>query len=204
MSISRLFLLLPLTTNVVSSQIQFDKATAVSKSDPIYPVLRARQLEIQKPYEAGGYAVATFTNWVRVDSPALTKLFPKLRFASIEWSESVNPKVKPLPAHDLGLGIELTVAVDTESLRIVNEQVNSDAGFDKLLEDSKVQILNAKDARTVWDAFCAINHFHWENNPVVKVSDTVWHLGDTSDGKVHYYYELILDQNHFVLSGNEE
>jgi len=203
MRIFRLFLLLLLTTNIACSQIQFDKAVAVSKSDPIYPVLEARQLEIQKQYEASGYAMATFSKWIRVDSPAAAKLFPKLRFASLEWGESVNPKVKPLPAHDLALGIAITVAVDAEFPRIVNEQ--SDSGdnpqFGKLLSDTKVQIVTESDAKNVWDAFCTLTHHHWESFPAAQISDVVWHLGNYSDGKFNYYYEILLDQNHFVQSG---
>jgi hypothetical protein len=199
----RLFLLLLLTTNIASSQIQFDQAIAISKSDPIYPALEARQLEIQKHYAANDYAVVTFTPWIRVDAPAAAKLFPNLRFASIAWSESVNPKVKPLPAHDLGFGIELTVAVDTRSLRIVNEQSDSgdDPQFSQLLAGAKVQIVTESDAKMVWDAFCSLTHHHWENYPAVKVSDVVWHLGISGDGKFDYYYEILLDRNHFVQSG---
>jgi hypothetical protein len=203
MKILSLLLILFAISLAALAQIQLDKATAISSSDPIYPVLEARKAEMQKQYKATDYALAHFSNWVRVDSSAVTKLFPKLRFASIVWSEYLNPNVKPLPAHDLGMGMELTVAVDTEQKNIVAELSNTgnQREFGQLLKTDKVRISDKSDAEGVWNAFCALTHLHLEHYPIQRLSDTEWHLGNSDDGKLHYYYEVLLDENHVVQSG---
>jgi hypothetical protein len=203
MKILSLLLMLLVIPLAAVGQIKLNTETAISASDPIYPVLEARKAEIQKQYKATDYALARFSSWVRIDSPATTKLFPKLRFASIVWSEYLNPSVKPLPAHDLGMGMELTVAVDTEQMKIVADLSNTgnQQEFGKLLTLGKVRIADKSDAEVVWNAFCTLTHLHWENYPIDKLTETEWHLGNSYDDGLHYYYEVLLDENHFVRSG---
>ncbi len=201
MKILRFLLLLVLIPDLAVAQIQFQKATLMEKSDPIYPVILARQLEIEKKYEAGDYAVAQFTPWIRVDSPAVAQLFPQLRFASVMWSEQPSPKSK---THQVGraLGLELTVGVDVKSLQAKCELLDygNQEAYGQMLKEAKVRIVTPEDARTVWEAFCALTHRHWEANPAIKVSDTVWHLGKSTDATSIYYYEVLLDSDHVVRS----
>ena len=65
----------------------------------------------------------------------------------------------------------------------------------------KVRIANKSDAEVVWNVFCTLTHLHWENDPTEKVSETEWHLGNSYHDGLHYYYEILLDENHFVQSG---
>ncbi len=202
MKILHFLLLLVLIPDLVVAQIQYENAILMEKSDPIYPVIKARQMEIEKKYEAGDYAVAQFTPWIRVDSPAVAKLFPHLRFASVMWSEGASPKSK---THQVGraLGLELTVGVDVKSLQATCELLDygNQEAYAQMLKDAKVRIVTREDAKTVWEAFCALTRHHWEANPAIKVSDTVWRLGKSTDASSIYYYEVLLDADHVVKSG---
>lgn len=61
-----------------------DPANAISKDDPIYPPLAAYQATVQRREEAGEQIRLTFRDWMRVDSPAAARLFPNVRFASLQ------------------------------------------------------------------------------------------------------------------------
>lgn len=162
-------------------QIRYDTATVISNSDPIYAVLAADRTAIEKGHEDGKMIRATFRPWVAVDSAPAARLFPGLRFASIAWSESPHPEAKYHPV-GLALSIEKTVAIDTNSNRIVMGLFceGNYEPYGKLLVAHNVSLRNTADAKTIWEAFCDIHHRHWKDFPLEKVSDVEWHLGLSS------------------------
>jgi len=56
------------------------------------------------------------------------------------------------------------------------------------------------DAQLVWAGFCDLHQKHWKDQKAIKVSETLWHLGDKTTNGVHYYYEVILDAQQRIQS----
>ncbi len=198
-----LALLFTLAITITSShgQIQYDTADRVTESDPIYPVLEERRSHIQKQYDETKSRLPVFSDWVLVQSSATAKLFPSLRFAGISWHERAHPDVKDRKVNLAG-GFQTTVGVDTSSNKIQVELFgfgNYEA-FGELLATNRVRIQDRTDAKTVWVAFCDLHFKHWQSKPAVKKSAKVWHLGDVTIDRFHYYYEVVLDDDHIVKS----
>jgi hypothetical protein len=72
--------------------------------------------------------------------------------------------------------------------------------FGEFLAANRVTIRSPEDAKLVWEAFCDLHQKHWKDQRAIKISDTVWHLGDTTIGNFHYYYQIILDADQTVVS----
>jgi hypothetical protein len=153
----------------------------VKRTDPIYSHLVRYKEKILRDYVVGK---AKFSPWIYLDSPAVRKLFPGLRFASITWEE----EPPQFPAADCACGflllpITLTVAVyDQSGFGIV--AVSGDPKvFGSLLLDRGAWLETESDARLIWDAYCAINHHEsWAEQPSVRGGDNEWKLGvDTYD-----------------------
>jgi len=196
-----LFLTLAMSITCSHGQIRHDTAIRVTKSDPIYPVLEESRSQIEKRYEESKRALPVFSDWVQVQSPAAARLFPSLRFAGISWDERAHPDVKDRTVN-LAFGLQTTVGVQTSSNRIQVELsgFGNYEAFGGLLATNHVRIHDAADAKTVWEAFCDLHFKHWQSQPSVKKSDKIWHLGDVTIDRFHYYYEVILDDDHIVKS----
>ncbi len=155
----------------------FHGAAPIPKTDSIYPVLAAHQAAIAKRYEDGKCARPLFSDWMRVNSPAAAKLFPKLQFASISWSLRRHPEAKGSVA--LAEGLKVTVAIDAATKRIIKELHcggNYEA-YGKLLVDRRALLRDAAEAKLVWEAFGDIHHIGSKKWPCKKVSASEWHLG---------------------------
>jgi hypothetical protein len=188
-------------STTLQAQIRHDTAIRVAKSDPIYPALEEYRSQIQKRYEDTQQKLPIFSEWVLVQSPAAVRLFPSLRFAAISWNERAYPDVKDRLVN-LAVGLQTTVGVETSSnqIQIKLSGFGNYEAFGTLLASNRIRIQNATDAKTVWEAFCDLHFKHWQNQPAVKVSDKIWHLGDVTIGQFHYYYEVILDEDCMVNS----
>lgn len=192
---------LAFTITFSPGQIRYDTAVRVTKSDPIYPALEQRRSQIEKQYEESKRALPVFSDWVQVQSPAAGLLFPSLRFAAISWGERAHPDVKDRPVN-LAFGLQTTVGVATSSnsIQVELSGFGNYEAFGGLLATHRVRIQNAADAKTVWEAFCDLHFKHWQSQPAVKKSDKIWYLGDVTIDRFHYYYEVILDDDHIVKS----
>lgn len=186
----------------LSAQIRLAAADPVPQSDPIYAALVAHRNRIEKAYEDGKSALPSFSEWLQVRSPAAERLFPSLRFAAITWSERAHPALK---GRYVGLadGLQTTVGVATTN-RAVQVELSGFGNYEefgRLLATNRVRLQNATDARTVWEAFCELHFKHWQDQPAVKMSDSVWHLGTVTIDRFHYYFEVVLDHQQTVQSG---
>jgi len=199
MNTALLGLLLSLPT-VLNAQIRKDALTPVARDDAAMPVLREWQRKRIEKCEKGGIAKISFSPWYELPSPALKQLFPGLRFFATFWT------LRPIPGKEketIGLPSELEIALilnpDGTSLKEVYTSGNYEP-FGEFLAAHKIAIRSAADAKLVWEAFCDLHLKHWKDQPAVKISDTVWHLGDTTIDRFHYYYEVVLDDDHVVKS----
>jgi hypothetical protein len=196
--------LLPVSAN---GQARQNPANIISKKDAIYPVLAEYRAAMQKREEEGKQVRSTFHDWIEVDSPAAAKLFPNLRFASLQWDMHHHPEYKGQPL-SLALGLKMVVAVDTKRNRLARELWvhNNHDEFGKLLADFKVKLRNAAEAKLVWDASCDIYGQGSQTAPMKKVSDSEWHFGIEShdqttsvvDGfktvqTITYYMRVLVD-----------
>lgn len=194
--------LLTLTfTAELRSQIRLDNAKYVTTSDAIYPTLAEYRGRIQRRYAADGNIIPTFSQWIDVQSAVATKLFPSLHFAAISWDENANPQAKTKLA-GLAHGLQITIGVEKDAKGIQCELFGSGnyEPFGELLARNQVRIRDAADANTVWEAFCDLHFKHWKEQAAIKQSDSLWHLGDVTINRFHYYYQVNLDDRQVVKS----
>ncbi len=112
---------------------------------------------------------------------------------------------RPAPGKEkqaLGLGggeYTLICDPDGELVAEIYHYGNYDS-YGDFLAAKKISIRSPQDAKLVWEGFCDLYQKHWKDNPAIKVSETVWHLGDNTIDGVHYYYEFVLDSSQLVTS----
>lgn len=166
---------------VLGFQIRYDGPTPVAEDDAIYRLLAQHQASIEKKYRDGGYALAEFSKWIHVDSPAAAKLFPSLQFASVRWSERANPTAKKGVA-GLAIGLEKTLGIDRKTKSIVIQLYGSGnyMAFGELLINHRIKLRNEKDAERIWNAFCELHHKHWQDQKHQRISAHEWRLGISS------------------------
>lgn len=195
------FLTLAVAIPALQGQIRYDTAVRVTRSDPIYPTLEERRSQIEKRYEETKRALPVFSDWVEIQSAAAARLFPSLRFAGISWDERAHPDARDRTVN-LAFGLQTTVGVErsTNKIQVELPGFGNYEAFGRLLATNRVRIHNAADAKTVWEAFCDLHFKHWQSQPAVKESDKLWHLGDVTIDRFHYYYEVVLDDEHIVKS----
>ena len=194
-----LTLILLLGASVLSAQIRWEAVKPVPADDIALPALRSWQEKITEGYRKNGSAGAQFSTWAELPFPSLKKLFPELRFFAVSWSELPTPGVnKPF---SLALGMEYTLVCDANG-KIVKEisHYGNYEPYGELLAAEKVSIRSSDDAKLVWEGFTDLHQKHWKDNPAVKVSDTIWHLGDKTIRDVRYYYEVVLDAAQTIVS----
>src|SRR4051794_27676225 len=63
----------------------------ITHADPEFAELEAWRVETEKQCEERKTLRLTFTEWARLDSPDLQRVFPKWSFAGIAYSESFHP-----------------------------------------------------------------------------------------------------------------
>ncbi|HYE19054.1 MAG TPA: hypothetical protein VEA69_11455 [Tepidisphaeraceae bacterium] len=176
---------------------------AVEAGDQIAPVLAKQREQIVAQYAKDGRIVPQFEAWVKVESPAAAKLFPGLRFASIEWNESLAPGTDG-GAIGLAAGLQTTIAIDPKAGAVIAElsgHGNYEA-FGEMLAKWRAPLRDQVDATTIWAAFCAIHHKHWMDQPHERVSDAEWRLGRysydqtvASDGG----FKTVVTKTHYKL-----
>ncbi len=161
--------------------VQYYNAKVISTGDPIYDSLVGCQAGIQKEYDDNGHLVEPeFSHWVESGGPFARRLFPKLRFAIIFWSEHPAPGVNSEDVIGLALDSQDTVAIDPQARQVKGECCGSpDTGFGNLLKLYQCRVRNEADAKAVWIAFCEISFRDWKDWPVQQISPTEWHLGIT-------------------------
>ena len=182
------------------AQIRFDVALIVPESDPICPALDNYRNQIEKRYDATAKRPA-FDKWVEIRSPEVVQLFPTLRFTAISWSERPRPKMDHR-FDSFAFGLQTTVGVDAtkRSIEVELPGFGNYEEFGNFLAKNRVRICDAADAKTVWDAFCALHFKHCKDQKAVRISDSIWHLGNTTSNGYHYYYEVVLDEHQTVRS----
>ena len=185
---------------VSSGQLRTDKLTRVLESDSVFPALKEWQHDADARYQQGGMVIPTFSPWFELPFDSLTTLLPRHRFFAISWSEKAAPG-KEEEAIGLAMFLSKTIVCDAEGkiLKALHHTGNYEA-FGELLHAANVSIRTANDAKLVWNAFCDSHQRHWHKNPATRVDEKTWHLGNTTIGKFHYYYEVVLDDDSRVLS----
>lgn len=185
--------------SVLFAQIPTGTHTLVAADDQATPVLQNWQREIAKPYETSSILTIGFSPWVELSYPSLKQLFPRSRFFKMSWMEFALPgREKEV----LGLGGGEKTLVYEPAGRIVQE-LDHDGNytqFGDFLAATRTPINSTEDAQLVWTAFCDLHGKQWKEQPAIRISEAIWHLGDTTIDRVHYYYELVLDGNHIVTS----
>ncbi len=163
------------------------------------PALAKWQQDIIAKYAKTAIAEPLFASWHELPFATLKKLFPERRFFTNAWMERPVPG-KEKEAIGLGGG-EYTLICDRNG-KLVSEiyHYGNYDPYGSLLAANKVSIRSPEDAKLVWDAFCDLHQKHWKDQPAIQVSDTVWHLGDKTIDRFHYYYEVRLTNEHIVES----
>jgi hypothetical protein len=196
-------LLLLLSTPVLFAQIRWDAVTSVAPDDPCMPVIREWQQKLLENYNDdrfGRLARPDFLRWAELPFPSLKALFPQHRFFTITWSERPVPG-KEKEAVGLAAGLEETLVCDSDSKLVKLPNPGSHGEFGQLLAANKIALRTADEANLIWEAFCDFYQKHWKGRPALKVSDTVWHLGKTTNSGVHYFYEVTLGADQIVKAG---
>jgi hypothetical protein len=195
------FALVLCMATVLNVQIRENELARVASDDAAMPVLREwRSKKIEKCHK-GGIATISFSPWYELPSPALKQLFPGLRFFATSWT------LRPIPGKEketIGLpsALEIVLILDADGKSFKEVATGGDhEPFWNLLAAHKVSIRSPADAKLVWEAFCDLHLKHWQDQPALKISETTWHLGDTTIDKFHYYYEFVLDDDHVVKWG---
>lgn len=152
-------------------------ALVVRPGDPHYEVLARHQEQIRSQCGKDKLILLSFRSWVRVESAALSQLFPKLAFYSITWSQSLRPDA-PTRHVSLALGLKATVGIDRDTGEVEAElycHTGCDA-FGQLLVKHKTVLQNDADAIRIWKAFCELHHTHWPGPLAQRISETEWRL----------------------------
>ena len=184
---------------MLSAQIRWDALKPVAADDITMPALRAWQQKVVENYSKNGIAEAHFSSWAELPFPSLKKLFPGLRFFTASWDE------RPAPGKEkqaLGLGggeYTLICSADGKLAKEIYHYGNYDP-YGDFLATKKVSIRSPEDAKLVWDGFCDLHQKHWQDQSAIKISDTIWHLGNKTIDGVHYYYEVVLDAAQTITS----
>lgn len=173
--------------------------TQVAADDIAMPTLTEWQQKVVASYQRWGAVEAQFSPWYELASPTLKQLFPGFRFFVVSYSEIAVPGKEKF--HGLAQGLSFTVVCQTDG-RFVKRFTHwgNYEQFGDVLAAQKVAITSAEDATLVWHAFCDLHQLHSKDLPAIKISDTVWHLGDNTIDGVHYYHEVTLDSAQTVTS----
>lgn len=163
------------------------------------PALSKWQQDVIAKYAKTDIAKPAFGSWHELPSAALKQIFPGRRFFTVGWFEHPVPG-KEKQASGLG-GVEFTIACNRDG-NVVSEiyHYGNYEPYGVLLAEAKRSIRSTEDAKLLWDAFCDLHQKHWKHQPAIRVSDTVWHLGDVTIDGVHYYYEVRLNEDNSVKS----
>ena len=170
----------------------------VRDRDPSLPTLLEWQRKIEASYAKDGRIRPDFGSWSELPFDTLKRLFPGLRFFTNAWLERAVPGKGRVSG--LGGG-EYTLVCDSKG-KLVAEiyHYGNYESFGEILATNKIALRSPEDAKLVWDAFCDVHQKHWKDQPAIRVSDTVWHLGDTTIERFHYYYEVRLNDDQTVRS----
>ena len=179
-----------------------DALPVVRRDDAIRPLLDAWCKARQAPYDDPRARIRLdFSDWREVASADLTALFPGHRFAHVFWDEVQLPKVRRyIPG--LAVGEQVTLAVNSTTTRVIElHPYGNYEGFGQLLADGAVSIQTQDDAKKIWTAFCTLHDKEWNDQAIVRVDATTWHLGVVEIEAVRYYYSIKLADDGRVTAG---
>lgn len=144
------------------------------KDDPDYPVLEAWRSAYAKEFEEGKIIRPEFTDWVRLDSPELRRVFPEFRFAGIAYKETPHPESKDASL-SLAFGLRVVHAIDRQKNKIAHTLRRSDDEFSALLVAAGAKIRSLQDASDIRSAFRTLNGSTGDMTPE-KVSSSLWRI----------------------------
>jgi len=184
----------------LQAQIRWERLIPIAPDDVAMPALRGWQQKIVDHYEGSGRLRAEFGSWAEMSFPSLKKTFPRWRFFANTWSEYPAPGKESEPV-GRALGIETVLVCDADGklLKEVPTTGNYEP-FGSLLASRRISIRTADEAGLVWEAFCDLHQKHWQVEPAVQISESIWHLGNKTIDGTHYYYEVQLDGSQIVTS----
>lgn len=175
----------------------------VAFDDPDKPIVDAEVSSLVSGYEESHHALADATEPARLQTDALTRLFPGYGFYMIGWSEAPPPSGgRRRGGYFSGLFYCLAIVPNGEKTRLEN---GGDQGrYAKFLWDNGVSIKSEEDARQVWLALCDIFQISQHSPKVIHISPTEWHLGVyTNAYGQHGYYCVMLNAGKKVVSVQE-
>lgn len=169
--------------------------------DDMAATLEEWRARIESMQEADGDCIAEFTAWSEIDTAPVRGLFPDYRFFTITWNQRPVDETKALTrAYAWGLAVTLAVARDTHSVTEFSHYGNY-VEFGDFLRRERIRIADESDARLVWDAFCDIHHKRWNQQGNDRIHSALWHLGVVTIERSRYYYEVVIDADGLVQSG---
>ncbi len=113
----------------------------------------------------------------KLDEKSALTLFPKWDFYVFKYSNYLKKEFEEAAVHLAG-GLGHTVAVErgTGAILRLGHYGNHEA-YGDLLKRAGAVLRDTKDARLVWDAFCAIHCKSWKGYPLQQISEHEWRLG---------------------------
>ncbi len=163
-------------------------------NDPALPTLRTWWQTTAARYAKDGKIRPYFGAWQELPYGKLQRLFPGRRFFKASWIET--PILDKTQTSGIASGVKYTLVCDIAgNLVAENSGDRNSEAFGDMLAASKIRIRSPADAKLVWDAFCDLDQKAWKELPVLRVSETVWHLGDATTNGIHYYYEVRLNDD---------
>lgn len=204
-----LFLILASTLGISTGVAQISPATPplteVARNDPAWTMLRQKEEEIRASYrEHNPHLKPGFVVSGEFSAPSLTKLFPGYRFLTLVWNEERDETVKePDGVFDQGTpGLSTILAYDNERRKPTEFQPYGNyEEYGSFLAKHKVKLATDADARVIWDAFCDLHGKQWQKQGIKRKHEKAWHLGTTTIEGTCYYYEVLLDDQKQVVSG---
>jgi len=133
-----IFILLAFCADV-DAKIYFQDHSVVDKSNPFWKILINNQTELKEKYLEGGHSIPTFSPWIEINAPTADKIFPGLKFFSVQWSESRNPNSSKEKFVSLGYGLEKTLIINEETKEVVTTLFGSGnyVEYGELLKNGK-------------------------------------------------------------------
>lgn len=195
------------TTALAQPYVTPNKSRPVDPTDPIMPLVdqwRANEIAEIQSRRADG-SEWKFQQPSEYYSEASRKVFPEWRFLTVSWRKIPTEKPKDaqtekLDAFKNGIGMHLAISPDRKTIQKFHGYGNYDE-FGVLLAHQGIKIETPDDATAVWNAFCDLHWKFWHKQTHEKINDRLWHLGNITIEKVHYYYQIDLDADHKVLRG---
>src|SRR4051794_28922363 len=174
----------------------------ITNADPEFPELEAWRVEREKQCEERKILRLNFTEWARLDSPELQRVFPNWRFAGIAYSESLHPEYKGPRILGLVLGSRVIHALDRKTGKIVHTFRGFDEEFTAMLAAAKMKAETLEDVSAIRKAYGLMERRADPESPPIKISDTTWRIPEQGYDESREEKNNLLGTEKFVIRHN--